>query len=120
MVGPQKAKPAALRSFDSFRESSVSAGTWARLVSRLWTGRPSTNRHRKREKPSRSSTASHARALATAPSILARFRTMPGSRIRASIRAAAKRATAAGSKPREGAAEVLALAQDGDPGQPGL
>ena len=103
MVGPQNLKPAF---FSVFAIRSLSA-----LVGRMSEGRRSAltfvacptccqSRSRNAPRPPASITDSHARALAMAPSIFARLRMMPSSlRSRATSRAP-KRATFAGSNPR--------------------
>ena len=103
MVGPQNLKPAF---FSVFAIRSLST-----LVGRMSEGLRSAlifvacptcchSRSRNAPRPPASITDSHARALAIAPSILARLRMMPSSfRSRATSRAP-KRATFAGSNPR--------------------
>ena len=69
----------------------------------------------------RSSINSSARlALLIVDSILPRWRTMPASFSSRCTSRAPKRATAFGSKSLERLAEVVALAEDGDPAQAGL
>src|SRR3954452_6528750 len=128
MVGPQKAKPAALRSFDSFRESSVSARTWARLGRPLRGAprQPALHRPPVHEPPQETRKA--LALLDGEPRSRARDRALDLGAVPHDAGIAHQgfdpRGVEAGDRrrieAREGAAEVLALAQDGDPGQPGL
>ena len=121
MVGPTNLKPRAASSFDIARDSAVSAGTC--LVSRnlLTFGLPSRKSHSSAEKPGPfSMTSSQARADSTAPSILSRLRTMPASCISVGLLARVVARDLLRLEAVEGAAEILALAQDRDPRQPGL
>ena len=114
-----KLKPRAFRSFEISRDNSVSAGTspmWRKLLRMV---RPSTKSQRFR-KSLLLSISRYARAEAIAPSILARLRTIPASGINALdlfriVTSDVRRIEAVESLPKG-----LALAQDRDPGQPGL
>ena len=102
MTGPQNLKPA-LRSVFAMRSLSgddgrMSAGARRRLTFVAWST-CCQSRSRNAPRPPASMTRSHARALAIAPSILARLRTMPSSRSRRATSREPYRATFAGSKP---------------------
>ena len=86
MVGPTNLNPRAPSSFETLIETGVDAGTLAVVLNWLTFGLPSTKSQRNREK-----TRAFFHDLqiglgaVTAPSILARLRTMPASFISAWI-----------------------------------
>ena len=100
MVGPQNAKPSALRALPMARETGVSVWISARVRALPWIGCPSTKSQRKRAKPGPlSSIRSQARAPAIVPWILARLRMMRVSSISRATSPSVKRAIRSGSKP---------------------
>src|SRR6516164_9568363 len=120
MVGPQNLKPRCARSLLIARETAVSAGIWRTLLNRLIFGLPSTKSHNNLAKPGpfsiiqpglrREHGAFDLCAIADDAGILHQpldlFRRVTGNLFR---REAVK-----------GAAKILALAQNRDPGEAGL
>ena len=118
VVGPTKRKPRRLSSLDSAVDSGVTAGRSSSVARGAAAAARRVRPDQLGERHARARVA--ARALAIAASILPRWRTMPASSSRRSTSRSPKRRHRLDLEAGEGAAEVLALAQDRQPREAGL
>src|SRR5256712_7447532 len=119
-VGAPNVNPWAFKPLLGARDASVSAGTWRNDAHVFWRGAPATERQSQTSKLACSRcTARTARALATAASIFARFRTMPASPRSCRIRRP-EAGDARGLEAVEGPAVRLTFLEDRRPAEPRL